>query len=105
MGEKYVSRSSAASGTEYGDDEGPYVSDERDIIRWASWNGNYAAPKRDEAGPDSNLDTFRYGSAHPSGFGVALCDGSVRWITYSITEETHRRLINRRDGQVVTLPD
>lgn len=105
IGEKYVSRSSAESGAGAGDDQGPYLSDERDAVRWAVFDGEYLTPKRDSAGPDTAADTFRFGSAHPNGFGVALADASVRWVSFTVTEETHRRLTNRRDGQVVSMPE
>ena len=42
-----------------------------------------------------------YGSAHSNGFGMALCDGSVRTISYSIDLTTHGRLANRHDGNPV----
>jgi hypothetical protein len=45
--------------------------------------------------------TWRFGSAHPSGFQMALADGSVRSISYSIEETIHRRLADRRDGQPI----
>jgi prepilin-type N-terminal cleavage/methylation domain-containing protein/prepilin-type processing-associated H-X9-DG protein len=40
----------------------------------------------------------RMGSAHPAGFNVALCDGSVRSQEFGIDITVHRRFANRRDG-------
>jgi prepilin-type N-terminal cleavage/methylation domain-containing protein/prepilin-type processing-associated H-X9-DG protein len=100
VGEKYLSRDYYASGASLGDDQGPYISDERDSMRWAAIGGSYLAPKQDGRGDDL---TFSFGSAHSGGMQMALADGSVRGIAYSITEVVHRRLCNRSDGQVVTL--
>ena len=48
---------------------------------------------------DTTLATI---SAAPiCGFNMALCDGSVRMISYSIDMMTHIHLANRHDGQVI----
>ncbi|MFO0850451.1 MAG: DUF1559 domain-containing protein [Gemmataceae bacterium] len=47
--------------------------------------------------PDSGLDQF--GSSHPAGCNVVMCDGSVRNIRFNPDPETVRRLCVRNDGQ------
>jgi prepilin-type N-terminal cleavage/methylation domain-containing protein len=58
--------------------------------------------------PDSTNTTQwaneRLGSAHTTGFGVAMADGSVRFLQYSLDLTTYRNLCVRDDGNVVTLP-
>jgi prepilin-type N-terminal cleavage/methylation domain-containing protein/prepilin-type processing-associated H-X9-DG protein len=101
LGEKYVSPDYAVTGQSYGDDQGPFVSDERDSVRWGSWNtttSGYLAPMQDRQGLD---ETWRFGSSHTGALNMALCDGSVRAISYNIPEEIHRRLCNRRDRQPI----
>jgi prepilin-type N-terminal cleavage/methylation domain-containing protein/prepilin-type processing-associated H-X9-DG protein len=44
-----------------------------------------------------------FGSAHPGGYNVVLCDGSVRVIKYSVDLTTWQNMVARNDGQVVTL--
>jgi prepilin-type N-terminal cleavage/methylation domain-containing protein len=45
-----------------------------------------------------------FGSAHPAGFNVVLCDGSVRNVRYNLDLTTWQNMVGRNDGQVVN-PD
>ena len=90
IGEKYIGQDWYFTGLSYGDDQNPFCGDDRDVLRWSG-----TPPRQDQA----SVDLFNeFGSAHSSGFNMALCDGSVRSIGYSIDPETHRRLGNRQDG-------
>ena len=47
------------------------------------------------------LISLGFGTAHPGGRNVVLCDGSVRTISYAIDKQIHGRPGNRKDGQPV----
>jgi prepilin-type N-terminal cleavage/methylation domain-containing protein/prepilin-type processing-associated H-X9-DG protein len=102
LGEKYLNTSNYTSNiSDAGDDQNMYTGYQDDVIRWVG-TGNDASytPQQDqEAAVPNSVRIF--GSAHSAGFNVALCDGSVRLIGYSIDLETHRRLGNRKDQLVV----
>jgi prepilin-type N-terminal cleavage/methylation domain-containing protein/prepilin-type processing-associated H-X9-DG protein len=82
-----------------------------DTIRWtgkaASQSDPRFAPMQDT--PHDTLQDIQqeipsgmaFGSAHANSFNMAMCDGSVHSINYSIDLETHWRLGNRSDGQSV----
>jgi prepilin-type N-terminal cleavage/methylation domain-containing protein len=102
VGEKSVGPDWYDNGVSLGDDQGPYVADERDSYRAAAWDcepnctpQNLMPPQPDTSGVD---DTFGFGSAHADGLYFVLCDSSVRFISYNISEMVYRRLANRRDG-------
>ena len=97
IGEKYVSPDEYATGTSLGDDQSVYSGDERDVVRFTAG----LVPFQDRPGI---LDTWNFGSAHSEGFNMALCDGSVRMVSYSIDPTMHRRFSNRRDQEVVEFP-
>jgi prepilin-type N-terminal cleavage/methylation domain-containing protein len=103
IGEKSVGPDWYTNGISLGDDQGPYVSDDRDNYRAAAYDllpanqatGNAMLPYQDT--PGSNTDVS-FGSAHSNGLYFVLCDGSVRFIDYSINEVVWRHLANRKDG-------
>ena len=102
IGEKSVGPDWYTNGVSVGDDQGPYVSDDRDSYRAAAYDlepncttANYLVPEQDQPGFDN---TYAFGSAHSDGLYFALCDGSVRFISYNINEMVYRRLANRKDG-------
>ena len=72
------------------------------------WNHDTLRHTNYEPRPDFNDGTANYydgfGSSHPGGLNVALCDGSVRFVSYSVNLETWRRLGHRRDGLPLELP-
>lgn len=123
LGEKYIDSNMSSNGVSWGDDQGPFVSDDRDIVRWAAWTEmanppdpkNYFLPHHDTQGnPQDPTDvnyglwgngTYNFGSAHPFGFNMALCDGSVRNVSYDVSEEVHREYCNRTDGKFTALPE
>ncbi|MDO4575126.1 MAG: DUF1559 domain-containing protein [Planctomycetia bacterium] len=59
-------------------------------------------PMQDRAG---YAHYHAFGSPHAGATGVAMCDGSVQRISYNIDATTHANLGNRKDGNVVKLPD
>jgi prepilin-type N-terminal cleavage/methylation domain-containing protein/prepilin-type processing-associated H-X9-DG protein len=107
IGEKYLGKEYYRTGTSIGDDQGAFVSDEFDSLRWAAVGPTSAA----YLGPLQDRTTFaerwgsdeikRFGSAHANSFNATYCDGSVRQVSYSLTELVHRRMCNRQDGMPV----
>jgi hypothetical protein len=120
IGEKYIDRDYSTNGISWGDDAGPFVSNDRNILRWAAYPRNsvstyYLDPKHDRPGNPNNpndaaygltgLGTYNFGSAHSTGFNMSMCDCSVRHINYNISEQVHRSLCNRTDGAAVEFPE
>lgn len=89
LGEKYMCPDDYFTGSEGCDNNACYAGFDWD---WQRWNG---APQQDTPGSSS---FYSFGSAHPDGFNMAFCDGSVRSISFAIDPETHRRLCCRSDG-------
>jgi prepilin-type processing-associated H-X9-DG protein len=123
IGEKYIDADMAQNGMSWGDDQGPFVSNDRDILRWAAATemanppdpANYFRPHHDTRGNPFNRSdttyglwgngTLNFGSAHFLGFNMSFCDGSVHLVSYEISEDVHRRCCNRADGSPVMPPE
>ncbi len=66
LGEKYLDRDLAKDGTSWGDDAGPYVSSDRNILRWGSYPQDststyYLAPRHDGRGSPTDPSDIAYG--------------------------------------------
>jgi type II secretory pathway pseudopilin PulG len=81
------------------DDAGSYCA--------AGWNGNWItyrwgmeAPAPDFARVGDTEPSRVFGSAHPGGFDTVFCDGSLRFLAYSIDPAVWRRACVRNDSLV-----
>ena len=93
IGEKYVNPEYYTEGVSIGDNQNPYNGDDRDVVCWTK-----DPPRQDSHGFESSE---LFGCAHPGGLNMAMCDGSVRIINYTIDATIHKYLGNRRDHQVI----
>jgi prepilin-type N-terminal cleavage/methylation domain-containing protein len=106
-GERYLTPDRYFDGIEYANDQGWDVAYDYDGVRWTYFdstrpvtdaNNTEHQPRADRPGLTSG---HAFGSAHPTSFFMAFCDGSVRPLSYGIDRETHRRLGNRKDKKPV----
>jgi len=98
FGEKYVSSDAYDSGTDWGDNEPLFGGFNNDNHRSTHPHWPYMQDQRDVQSIGS------FGSAHPGGGNFALCDGSVRQVSYEVDQTLFRHLGNRDDGQIVEVP-
>ena len=102
-GEKYVTPDQNPNYTDWGDNWNAYIGYDDDICRWVGTGRNPSTgavdttrlPWQDQPGW---YVWYCFGSAHPAGLNMAMCDGSVTSISYQIDPEIHHRLGNRKDG-------
>ena len=92
VGEKYLMPDKYDTGTDLGDDQSIWIGDDLDLHRRTD-----ILPAQDQAGVEL---LFSFGSAHPGGFLMAMCDGSVESVSYDVETAVHSRLGNRHDGEV-----
>jgi len=95
-GEKYVCPDAYSMGTDPGDNEAWDLGYDTDVNRF----GN-VQPMRDTAGLQTATSATAFGAAHSNGFAAALCDGSVRMISFSVDPTIFANLCNRADGNPI----
>ena len=99
VGEKNLNPDAYTTGGSLGDNQGWDSGWTADNIRICGLIGSALTadfqPLQDTPGFDPSIN---FGSAHPSGFGMAFCDGSVTSVNYNIDLEINRRLGDRADG-------
>ncbi len=81
VGERYLDPASYTTGSDIADNETMFCGFDNDNCRCTA-----QPPMRDTTGVSNSLI---FGSAHPAGFNMCYCDGSVRFIEYSIDPEVH----------------
>ncbi len=85
--------------TDFGSDQSWDHGNDYDVCRFTSWlKTHFAPPHQDQEG---YANAFCFGSAHPGSFSMALCDGSVQAVSYSIDKYIHDYLGRRNDGHVL----
>lgn len=89
IAEKYLSSANYETGIDHSDDWSMYSGYQDDVCRTS-----FKHPLLDAA---VISDCCIFGSAHPSGWNAAFCDGSVRRLKFDIDLSVHRRLGNRHD--------
>lgn len=93
LGEKYFTPDHYTDGLEGIDNNPLWAGFDWDWMRWGA-----STPLQDRGGLSNWLI---FGSAHAAGVNMAMCDGSVRMISYAIEKTTHTYLTNRRDRQAI----
>ncbi len=113
LGEKYLMPDNYLNGADARDDQNIFVGHDRDMNGYCGGDtpGSFGAkggpsvflvPRQDT--PGLALD-WNFGSAHPSGFNMGMCDGSVRGLSFSVDQIVHWKLGGRDDGLPISSSD
>jgi len=92
LGEKALAVRHYRTGAANNDDQTMYAGFDRDSNR--SCHIAYP-PVRDT---QADTDSQSFGSAHATHFNMAMCDGSIKSVSYQVAPDVHRHAGNRRDG-------
>lgn len=95
VGEKYLNPDAYEGQiNDAGDNGGCFFGDSRDIVRFSDARGPIG-PAPDTPGYEAG--NWSFGSAHPSGFNMAMCDGSVTVVNYDVDYGVYFRASYRDD--------
>jgi len=95
LGERSLDSDRYYDGYECANDQGWDLGYDFDVNRWTHDDRSHH-PRQDRPGVSGCEVAF--GSAHPAGFHMAMCDGSVHLMNYTIDGSIHAKLGNRKDG-------
>ncbi|MCA9240400.1 MAG: DUF1559 domain-containing protein, partial [Planctomycetales bacterium] len=106
VGEKAMASDHYDDGLGLGDNEPGFAGGNTDTLRVTVKNLTFnrlIQLKPDGLEADQQFDEYqrKFGSAHSSGFNMAMCDASVRFVTFDIDPDIHRLRGNRADGVVI----
>jgi hypothetical protein len=106
LGEKYHDPNNYTTGLDAGDDSCIFAADDFDRFCWAFADIKTPKPCTNPPMKDRRgfTDYQRWGSAHNDIFNVAMCDGSIHPISYTIDPNVHRDLASRNDSRAVVVP-
>jgi prepilin-type N-terminal cleavage/methylation domain-containing protein/prepilin-type processing-associated H-X9-DG protein len=93
VGERWADSAHYTTGMHGGDNETMYTGYNNDVNRVT-----FNVPMQDVPNMPPNTTTqpqFRFGSAHPGGFNMLMCDGSVRVIEYGISLAVYKPMGRR----------
>jgi prepilin-type N-terminal cleavage/methylation domain-containing protein/prepilin-type processing-associated H-X9-DG protein len=93
VGEKHLNPDLYDSGEPNDDDDGAFVGFDNDTCHLT-----ISRPRQDTPG----IEWRYFGSVHPGGFHMAMCDGSVQVVSYDIDPAIHKSLGNRKDNIVAS---
>lgn len=106
IGEKFVPTSTYEHGSYFvADDWNMYAGFQDDMVRSTFYDARTPShiPVNDHVNTNNiSIDIQRelFGSAHPGGCLLAMCDGSVDLVSYDIEAELFRQMGDRQDGGV-----
>jgi prepilin-type processing-associated H-X9-DG protein len=101
IGEKQLNPLMYENGDSDGDDGTVYACHNSDTHR----STHPRFPPRQDGDPAGDQDYYgSFGSAHVGRFHMAMCDGSVAGISYSIDANVHQALGTRAGGEIARVP-
>jgi prepilin-type N-terminal cleavage/methylation domain-containing protein/prepilin-type processing-associated H-X9-DG protein len=103
VGEKWMYYKNYDTGQDTGDGEPAFSGNNDDTIRVTNRNWPFGPDTQytptTPGNPNSNpLERRAFGSPHNGGFNMAMCDGSVDFVSFDIDKEVHAWRGSRNDG-------
>jgi prepilin-type N-terminal cleavage/methylation domain-containing protein/prepilin-type processing-associated H-X9-DG protein len=106
VGERFLEPEKSLRGEAKADDWPMYNGFQDDLYRSVYYDpsepDNAQTPKPDVDGVE---DSYRFGSSHPGGVNMGMCDGSVTTISFDVDPDVHRRNGHRSDEGGPRQPD